>query len=77
MLEGGRDCVQLLFNQLCRLPTARNDEGDVLAQLPPPTTPIPREKHVCVLASLINIVCVRAERERERESRERMYGELA
>jgi hypothetical protein len=44
--ETGRDAVQLLFNKLLGLPTHRTQEGDVLAQLPRPTTPLPREKHV-------------------------------
>ncbi|ELR16369.1 uncharacterized protein ACA1_204570 [Acanthamoeba castellanii str. Neff] len=44
--ETGRDAVQLLFNKLLGLPTHRTQEGDVLAQLPRPTTPLPREKHI-------------------------------
>jgi len=44
--ETARDAVQLLFNKLFTLPTERTQEGDVLAQLPLPTTPIPREKSI-------------------------------
>lgn len=44
--ETARDAVQLLLNKLFTLPTIRTQEGDVLAQLPKPTTRIPREKHV-------------------------------
>ena len=38
-----RDNVQLVFNELMLLPTSRVDEV-IVAQLPPPTSVIPREK---------------------------------
>jgi len=44
--DEGRDCTQLLLNQILRVPTTRTPEGDVLGQLPRPTTVLPREKHM-------------------------------
>jgi regulator of ribosome biosynthesis len=46
LLSHARDNTQLLINRIFDLPTSRDEKIGAIAQLPPPTTVIPREKHV-------------------------------
>eukprot|EP01089_Gocevia_fonbrunei_P007751 TRINITY_DN1902_c0_g1_i4.p1 TRINITY_DN1902_c0_g1~~TRINITY_DN1902_c0_g1_i4.p1 ORF type:complete len:231 (-),score=54.97 TRINITY_DN1902_c0_g1_i4:34-726(-) len=46
LLSSGRDSTQLLFNSIFSCPTTRTQDGHVLADLPTPTTRIPREKPI-------------------------------
>ncbi|XP_064406159.1 ribosome biogenesis regulatory protein homolog [Halichondria panicea] len=41
-----RDNTQLLLNKIWELPVEKTDEGLILAQLPSPTTVLPREKRI-------------------------------
>ena len=48
-LEKGTELVQAIANAVFALPSTDDPDGPIV-RLPPPTTTLPREKHVCFVA---------------------------
>jgi hypothetical protein len=56
-LQKGTELVQAIADSLFTLPSTEDVDGP-LVKLPPPTTKLPREKHVLTLLSLFNFIII-------------------
>lgn len=56
-LQKGTELVQAIADSLFTLPSTEDIDGP-LVKLPPPTTRLPREKHVLTLQSMFNFIII-------------------